>query len=384
MDGKRTKFQRVRSAFLAAWRRKATMSEAKVYRCPCCGSVLTWDGRSGEMKCGSCSNTFPLETLEQYDLDQNIRDTRAEDFQWSRPAEGTVDGDDGELRAYTCSSCGAQMVVSDTAAAACCPYCGNDSVIPQALQGKYRPQAVIPFLVTREEAVDAYKDLCKRKRLVPRKFIRDSRIEKMQGIYVPFWLFDCETDSDVTYKATRTSTTREGKYMVTRTRHYSVRRGGTVSFADVPVNSSTKLDDTLMEAVEPYDVSSLEKFNTAYLSGFQAERYDQGVDKCMPRAAQRIRESVSRVFRSTVTGYSTVVPVNTQVNLTHSTSRYVMMPVWILNSTWRGKTYTFAMNGQNGRVRGGLPVGKGRVAAASLGLFTLLALAGAAIVYFLF
>ncbi len=358
------------------------MTEAKVYRCPCCGSILTWDGRTGEMKCGSCSNTFPLDTVEKYARDQDVRDTAPEDFYWERPAEGTAEEGQEPLKAYTCSSCGAQMVVSDTAAAATCPYCGNDSVIPQALEGKYRPQAVIPFAVTREQAVDTFKKLCKGKHFLPAGFVREGRIEKMQGIYVPFWMFDCDTDSDVTYKATRSVTTRQGNYLVTRTSHYSVRRGGNIDFRNVPVNSSTKLDDTLMEAVEPFDPAGLKDFNTAYLSGFQAERYDQGAENCMPRAAQRIRESVARVCRASVVGYDTVVPVNTQVRMRRSTSRNVMMPVWILNNRWRNKTYTFAMNGQTGQVRGDFPMDKGKTALVSVLLFLGISLAAAAFVYF--
>ena len=360
------------------------MPEARVYRCPCCGSILTWDGLTGEMKCGSCSNTFPVDTVEKYEDDQNIRDTAAEEFQWNRPAEGTVDQDDGHLRAYTCSSCGAQMVVSDTAAAASCPYCGNDSVIPQALEGKYRPNAVIPFKVTRDQAIEAFRLLCRHKWFLPAGFVRDGRIQKMQGIYVPFWLFDCDTDSDVTYNATKTSSSRQGNYLVTRTAHYSVRRGGRINFRNLPVNSSTKLDDTLMESVEPFNAAELADFNTAYLSGFQAERYDQGVEKCAPRASQRIRTSVEQSFRSTVLGYNSVTPVSTQVRMTRNSSRYVMMPVWILNNRWRGKDYIFAMNGQTGQVKGDLPMDVVKTGLASLGIFLGIAAAVSAFLYFFF
>ena len=356
--------------------------EAKVYRCPCCGSILTWNGMSGEMKCDSCGNSFPLETLE--DFSQNdIQDTGAADFRWDRPAEGTVDGDTSSLRAFSCPGCGAQMVVSDTAAAQRCPYCGNDTVMPQVLDGVFRPEAMIPFRKTKEEAVEAYRQLCRKKRLLPRGFASESRIEKITGVYVPFWLFDCGTDSDCTYRCTRSTTHREGQYMVTRTQHYLVRRGGTVDFSQLPVNSSTKLDDTLMEAVEPFNTDETAAFNPAYISGYQAERYDLGADKCQTRAAERIRQSVTRIFRSEVKGYATVIPDHTRVDLTQSRSRNVLMPVWILNNSWKGKKYTFAMNGQTGRIIGDLPMDPGKTTLLGLGLFLGLGLAAAAVLYFL-
>ncbi len=356
--------------------------EAKVYRCPCCGSNLAWNGTVGEMKCDSCGNTFPVETLEDFTRN-DIGDTQTEDFRWDSPAEGTVEGDTSHLRAFSCPGCGAQMVVSDTAAAQRCPYCGNDTVMPQVLEGKFRPDGMIPFVKTREDAENAYRQLCKKKFLLPRGFASGSRIEKITGIYVPFWVFNCMTDSDCTYRCTRSSTRREGQYMVTYTQHFLVRRGGTVDFGELPVNSSTKLDDTLMEAVEPFDTREADGFNPAYIAGYQAERYDLGASKCQERAAQRIRQSVTAICRSEVNGYATVVPEHTRVDILKSHSRNMMMPVWILNNSWKGKTYTFAMNGQTGRMIGDLPMDPKRTVLFALGLFLGIGLLAAVVLFFL-
>ena len=358
------------------------MMEAKVYRCPCCGSDLTWSGQTGGMKCDQCGNSFPLETLQGY-AENDIRDNAAEDFRWDRPAEGTVDGDTSNLRAFSCPGCGAQMVVSDTAAAQRCPYCGNDAVMPQVLEGKYRPDAIIPFKKTREEAVEAYRQLCRKKKLVSRHFLSNAVMDKITGIYVPFWLFDCDADADCTYNCTRSSTRREGQYMVTYTKHYLVRRSGDMGFRSLPVNSSTKLDDTLMESVEPFQADDSAAFDPGYIAGFQAERFDQGAETCQRRAAQRIRVSAAGFCRADVTGYGTVTPKSTRVNIRKSRSRNVLMPVWILNNTWKGKNYTFAMNGQTGKIIGNLPMDPTRTSLLGAGLFLGIGLAAAAIVYFL-
>ncbi len=357
--------------------------QARTYQCPCCGSTLAYDGRSAQMKCASCGNNYPVETLDEYAQNTMVRDTPPEEIVWERPSYGAADTDTSHLRAFHCQSCGAEMVVSDTRAADFCPYCGNPAIMPGVLEGAIRPSAVIPFVKTKEDAKAAFRALCAKHKLLPRNYASDTVVEKITGIYVPFWLFDCDTEADVTYKATRVTTHRQGNYEVINTAHYSVRRGGSFAFQDVPVNSSTKIDDTLMEAVEPFETGSLVAYTPAYLSGFQAERYDQGVESCQKRAGQRIRESVVRACRESVAGYTSVTPVNTQVLMNRSQSRNVLMPVWLLNTSYRGKKYVFAMNGQTGQIKGDLPMDPGKAFRFSLLLFLILTGCGFALFYLL-
>ncbi len=328
--------------------------EAKNFKCPCCGSVLEWNGLVSEMKCASCGNSFPLETLQQVTQDEQIADTR--EIRFEHPAEGTVDGEKDALHAFKCPGCGASIVVSETSAASSCPYCGNAAVMPEVLSGSFRPDLVIPFAKDREQAKEAYRNLCKGKRLLPTGFANESQIDKIQGIYVPFWLYDCQTESDITYKATKVTSHRQGNYMITRTAHYHLRRGGEVDFSHVPVNSSTKIDDTLMEAVEPFRTEEAKSYSSAYLSGYEAERYNQDMNECSGRAVERIRASVKQVCDSTVNGYTSFQPVNTQIRVTRNEARNALMPVYLLNTSHKGKKYTFAMNGQSGQIVGDLPV----------------------------
>ena len=331
--------------------------EARNYRCPCCGSTLTWSGRSEEMACASCGNNFPVETLEQVTENDRYMSEASRDFKWEVPAAG----DAGEgLRAFRCSGCGGEIVVSDTGAAAQCPYCGSPSVMPEVLSGDFRPNKIIPFVKTEEDAKAAYAKMCRGKRLLPVGYGSAEQRNKIRGIYVPFWLFDCVTDADVTYRATRVSAHRHGNYEIVDTAHYHVSRGGQMSFDDVPVNSSTKLDDALMEAVEPFDYKGAVPFNMAYLSGFEAERYNQEVSQCSQRATERINRSVRQACDASVHGYTTFSPTATRIDVVRSNAENVMMPVYLLNNQHNGKTYTFAMNGQTGQIKGDLPVDTGK------------------------
>ena len=152
----------------------------------------------------------------------------------------------------------------------------------------------------------------------------------------------------------------DSDYDYTETRHYAVIRGGTLGFADVPVDGSTKMDDTLMESIEPFDISGAVPFQAAYLPGYLADKYDVDAEASIERANQRIKQSTEEAFRSTVQGYTSVVPVNSIVNLQNGRARYALYPVWILNTQWNGQKFTFGINGQTGKIAGDLPMDKGK------------------------
>ena len=135
-----------------------------------------------------------------------------------------------------------------------------------------------------------------------------------------------------------------------------VIREGSLGFDNVPVDGSTKMDDALMESIEPFNFAEAVDFRTAYLSGYLADRYDVSSEDSKPRANERIKRSTENAFASTVTGYSTVTPESSSVRFNHGRVKYAFYPVWLLNTTWKGKKYYFAMNGQTGRFVGDLPV----------------------------
>ena len=359
-------------------------SAAKQYKCPACGASLVFGSQSQQLECGACGNTYPLETLEQAEAIE--QETASSDpFSWQgNPASAFSDSEGSQLRAYRCQACGAEMLVDQTTAATECVYCGNPSVMPGVLSGAYRPDGVIPFQKSKADAQAAFRNHCKGKRLLPKDFFDESRVEKIAGVYVPFWLFQADAEADCTYNATRVTMRRQGNYEITQTAHFLVRRGGHMAFKQVPVDGSSQFDDTLMESIEPFDSDQAQDFSTAYLSGYQAQRHDVDADACQPRANERIRQSVAAIMNGTVHGYSTCVPANTKIQLEHGQVRQVLLPVWMLNTRWRDNTYTFAMNGQTGRFIGDLPTDKGKFWGWLLGLTLGIGLGGWGIAYLLF
>lgn len=358
----------------------------KEYKCPCCGAGLKFDGAAQKMGCEYCGNSFDMETVRQYN--DSLQSEAGEQFQWEEYDADSGNGDwkEGEqesLQGYICPSCGGEIVGDATTAATRCPYCDNPAVLPNQVSGMYRPDYVIPFRKSREEAKQAFRDNCKGKRLLPKFFLDEQRMESIMGIYVPFWLFDCDTDANISYNATKVRHWSDSNYRYTKTDYFLVNRSGSMGFEKVPVDGSKKMDDTYMEAIEPFQYKDMVDFDTAYLSGYLADKYDVDAEQNKPRANQRIRSSVESLMRSTVKGYSSVTVKNSHIRFADGKVSYALLPVWVLNTRYKDKLYMFAMNGQTGKFVGELPISWKKFWMYFGGLFALFFVIGCIFVWFI-
>ena len=333
------------------------MAGLQEYKCPCCGGAIEFNSSLQKMKCPYCDTEFEMETLAAYDTE--LKNEPVSDMNWENAAGSEWDeSETAALNTYVCKSCGGEIVGDENTAATACPYCGNPVVMMGKLSGSLKPDLVIPFQLDKAAAMAALKRHTSGKRLLPKVFADENHIREIKGVYVPVWLFDADAKADLRFKATRTRTWSDSNYIYTETRHFSVDRAGTIAFTGVPVDGSTKMDDTLMESIEPFDLTQAVDFQTAYLSGFLADKYDVNADQSQNRANDRIRSSTREAFASTVGGYTTVVPVSSHVNLKNGVAKYALYPVWLLTTEWNGKNYFFAMNGQTGKFVGDLPLDK--------------------------
>jgi DNA-directed RNA polymerase subunit RPC12/RpoP len=283
----------------------------------------------------------------------------SDQMEWNTAAGSAwQNGEAGDLVSYICKSCGGEIVCDRTTAATACPYCDNPVVMQEHFAGMLRPDCVIPFKLDKKAAKEAYQNHLKGKVLLPGAFKDKNHIDEIKGVYVPFWLFDAEAEAKVRYRATRVRTWSDSNYEYTETRYYRVLREGNLGFEHVPVDGSTKMADDLMESIEPFDFSEAVDFQTAYLSGFLADRYDVDAEQSIERANERIKKSTESAFADTVHGYSSVIPESSSVRLSEGKSKYALYPVWLLNTTYQNEKYTFAMNGQTGKFVGNLPVDK--------------------------
>ena len=333
------------------------MADTREYKCPCCGGAIAFDSTIQKLKCPYCDTEFNTEDLKKYDEDLNNDGT--DDLSWDK--EPGIEWDDGEtdgMRVYHCNSCGGDIIGDENTAATTCPYCGNNVVMSGNLSGALKPDYIIPFKLDKNDAKNALRKHLKGKLLLPKAFADENHIDEIKGVYVPFWLFDTDADANIRYRGTKVRFWSDSEYNYTQTSHFSVRRAGSMGFERIPVDGSTQMPDDLMESIEPFDKSQAVDFQTAYMAGYLADKYDVNAEESISRANERVKKSAEETLASTVHGYETLVPESTGVKLKNGMVHYAMYPVWLLSTTWNDQNYLFAMNGQTGKFVGDLPVDK--------------------------
>ena len=351
------------------------MGDLFEYKCPCCGGAISFNSTAQKMKCPYCGTEFEMETLKA--MDEELKAEQPESMEWDMPDGDTFKEDEtAHMRVYPCQSCGGEIVGDENLGSSRCPYCDSTIVMKGMFAGDLKPDYVIPFKIDRNAAKEGLGRHLKGKRLLPKVFKDENHIDEIKGLYVPFWMFDSKADANARYDATRVKRWSDARYEYTETSYYSVSRAGNLLFENVPADGSSKMDDDLMESVEPFDFKGAVPFQTAYLAGYLADKYDVTAEENVDRVNARIKKSTEEVFRNTVQGYDTVNTVNCNVRLQGGKVKYVLCPVWILNTTWKGEKYVFAMNGQTGKFVGNLPLDKGayrRWLFGLTGLYTVIA-----------
>ena len=340
-----------------------------IYRCPTCGAPVEFDGAAGKMSCDYCGNEFDVSQInEQYSKYENVVEVE-------EPIAKEYCSFDG----YRCDSCGAEVATDDYTTATFCSFCGSPTLIRARLSGVLKPELVIPFRIERKQAEEAYKKWTGKGLITPSGFRKKSTIEKITGMYVPFWLYDYDVEAYVRATATRTSRDRRGDTVHVHTMHYNIGRNVAAQYDMIPADASEKMDDKAMDLLEPFDYGEIRPFEMPYLAGYFAEKYTYTADEMKGRVENRIRDYIYAEARSTIVGYGSVNIIGSNINMKRRRAAYTLMPVWVLNYKYNGKVYSFHMNGQTGRIVGKPPKSFAKIAALfcgvtafSAGIFALL------------
>ncbi|MBR1728338.1 MAG: hypothetical protein IJ728_02305 [Selenomonadaceae bacterium] len=342
------------------------MPETSVsYKCPNCGAPLSFKPGNDKVSCEYCGAELDIKAVEDLfrskeELAVKAQEAKEAKWQTQDAGEEWTSDEAQNLKAFTCSSCGAELVCDENTMATECVYCGNPTMIPKRFDGMLKPDYVIPFKKTKEDAVNALKKFYEGKKLLPDAFTANNRVEAIQPMYVPFWLFDSEVEAHANFKAEKIRVRETPSEIIREIHVYNCERGGLMRFQKIPVDGSKKMDDTYMESIEPFNYSELVPFSAAYLTGYLADKYDVDAETSAPRADNRVENSALAVLAESVQGYDTCEEENHAVIKTEGKVIYAMVPVWILTTRYENKPYTFMMNGQTGKVVGSLPYDSGK------------------------
>lgn len=322
-------------------------------KCPACGAPILYKPNLKKWKCDYCKSEFTLEEMKKYNNASNEKNNIKEEIETRIQKEK----DNTNYYEYNCKDCGAKIIADENTAATFCVYCGNTAILKEKLSGKFAPDMIIPFKNEKEKAIEAFKSLNKGRPLMPNFFNDEKNIEKIKGVYIPFWLYDVKVNGELDATSTTSTTWTVGDTVYTKTDTYRLEREGEMSFNKIPVDGSTRFDNDIMNTIEPFNYSELEEYNHAYLSGFLAEKYDVDEETSFKDAEERSLNSARDTIKDDM-GMGIKTIVNDTLASTKLLTKYVLLPVWMINVKYKDKFYTFAMNGQTGEFVGNIPVDK--------------------------
>ena len=207
---------------------------------------------------------------------------------------------------------------------------------------------------------------------MPDEFTQKKNIQKISGIYIPFYLYDIHVDAKINVEAENVKEWLDKNYRYRRIDYFDALRAGNMSFNMIPTDASKKFSDDIMDSIEPYNYNDLVDFDSSYMSGFLSEKYDLSMDELSKRAQKRAVESAKQELLNDVTGYSTkTIKSSEEKSEVKKSSKYVLLPVWMLNVKYNDKIYTLAMNGQTGKFIGNVPISKKKVVRYWLMIFAI-------------
>ena len=339
------------------------MSEqVQEYKCPNCGAQLRFHPKKQGFVCEFCDSFFTQEECkaanEQMQQQAQENAPKQDEF-----AEGN--------NLYSCPSCGAELITDQNTAATECIYCHNPVVLKGRLSGEYRPSKVIPFKISREDAHGIFHNWCKARKFLPKSFMTESQLTHMAGVYVPFWVANCNVHGTMKAVCKKSRTWISGGYSCTETQEFDVFRDAGIHFDGIPADGASKIEDALMEAIEPFEYHETKDFEMSYLSGFLSDKYDVNRSQVFPRIRNRAVSGSDQLLRSSMVGYDSVRVTVSDMQVLKTDWQYMLLPVWFMNYQYQGKTYSFAINGQTGKQAGTPPLDTGKL----LGVCALIAAA---------
>lgn len=315
-------------------------------KCLNCGASIKFDSKKHKFICEYCNGEFTIDEINLHKQKINESSLNRE-FSLMEDMEG-----------YQCNNCGAEIISLKNISSTTCIYCKSSAIIKNRLTGIYKPDSIIPFKFKKEDAINKFKEICKGRPLLPKKFNDINNITEMEGLYVPFWLYDLTNDSYIDATCTNKSTWMDSRYVYTKTTIYYVERGGLLSFQSVPNDAATRFDDKIMNAIEPFNYNDLKDFNTSYLAGYLSEKYDVSNSDAYKNCENRINKDSTNCLMKEIRGYQSINIKNTKNSIKINQTKYVLLPVFVLNIKYNDKIYHFAMNGQTGKLVGEIPVDK--------------------------
>lgn len=335
------------------------------FKCFSCGNSLNYDPITTKMKCDFCNSFFTeqeLENLFSKNNTDNYNNFKNNDYD-TKHFKFNKD----EFKEYNCKECGAIITITKEDTATHCSYCDSPIIITDKLLDNFKPDLIIPFEITKEHAKIKYKEWINKRFFAPYKF-KKIPVNKIYGIYTPYWLYDLSSDGSISAIGTKINTWTDSEYVYTKTSFYNIIKEGEINYEKIPVNASNKYNEDVLSRIEPYNYNNFKDFSIHYLSGFQAINYDINVDKSIITAKERAKFFFSNRLKNTISGYDSVTINDEKINSKEINNYYSLLPLYTFFLDYDGKKYTIFVNGQTGHIYGDIPYDILKIVFTTIGL----------------
>ena len=302
-----------------------------IFKCKNCGGNVVYDPDRKGMFCPFCDSQDSDERNDYKETDLRI-----------------------------CPNCGGEVPVEEHTAATKCPYCENYLIFDSRVEGQYEPQMIIPFQLGKESCKKSVREKFGKFLFAPADFLSEAHLNSMEGIYVPYWLFDYDVNYDFKGEGVKIRVWRTGEIENTETSIYEVDRNMDSPFRKIPVDASVQMSDDVMDLMEPFNYDQMVEFKPQYLSGFYAEKYNMTSDLVENRAKQRMKEDATAMMKESYAGYNNIRPLRNDIQVKDAKANYGYIPLWRYKYSYKEKEYPFYVNGQTGKIIGTPPISKAK------------------------
>lgn len=316
--------------------------------------------------CEFCDGEFTLADLgvqaTQFNPQATQPEQTAHELQdWERDGAVAMDGTGStDLVGYTCDNCQATLITGRNTGATICPYCNHTITMTSQFVGDFAPKGVVPFKFTKEQAMERFRSFLK-KPFANQTVINS--IEKIQGVYVPFWVYSGTVDGTIVLGAgscVRSWSSNDKNYEEWTTA--VAGRQFSAAYKNVPADASKRIDNDAMDSIEPFDLSEMQPFHPAYLSGFLAERWDETAEENFSRIEIRTyNSSQTAASKDLQSQYDKVFVLDRDLKVNNVQTDYVLLPAWLFYCEVNGKKHLYAMNGQTGKFIGNNPLDRNKM-----------------------
>ncbi len=348
---------------------------AKQFPCSNCGGPLAFAPGTTHLKCPYCGteNDIPVDAEDDsYLREQDF--LKALEEENTRQEDGTT-ADSAD--AVKCTYCGAITTITERRTSDLCPYCGHPLAMQNMFKFKLNVQALLPFAITSEKALQIYRDWLGSLWFAPGDFKRRAtRGEAMKGIYMPYFTYDAATRTwytgqrgDVFYVMQMVQVRQANGRVAMQPRQVPqvrwTRASGNVgvSFDDILVPASKSVPMDIQDSLQPWDMEKLAPFRQEFLSGFVTETYQTPLKAGFDEAKRRMEPGIDARILQDIGGDQQRID-SKKTEYSKVTFKHILLPVWMSAYAYGGKTFRFTVNAQTGEVSGERPYSAWKIALA--------------------